>query len=452
MISSCPAIALPAEFAHEFLPGWEFPPHVSRFQDATLELVTNAHVNRQVVEAPVRHGKSWWHSVVVPAWYCCTFPDRLVLGVSYGSNLSDTFARDVIMLIQRAAPYFGLVLDPKWTRRDSFRWYGRRGGYDSVGAGGPVSGKGYHFIACDDLVKDDEAARSPTQRATLSKWFFADLLTRTEPGAKVSLVMSRRHMSDLSGECLALNAELPPDLHWHSIKFKAIDDDGNALWPGRFSLQWLREKRTEYELRGRSYMFSSLYQQDPRADPEACEWPDSYFGPQLFYSELPPDLPVRLKIVACDPSKGAQSKSGDYCAIATMTLDRAGVLWCDVQLRRQTTPDVIDSLAATILTEKPGAAVMETHGFQEQLAIEVRKMLDAKQSIIQLHPFDSMENKEVRIRLALSEWLHRGRIRFRDTVGGRLCVAQLQEFPSGEHDDGPDVLAMGLALMGDLLS
>jgi predicted phage terminase large subunit-like protein len=135
-----------------------------------------------------------------------------------------------------------------------------------------------------------------------------------------------------------------------------------------------------------------------------------------------------------------------------MVLDRDNCLWCDMQLRRQTTTEVIDTLAATILNEQPAAAVMETHGFQEQLAVDVRKLLDAGNSLCGLHPFDSMEDKEVRIRLALTEWLHRHRIRFRDTVGGRLCVNQLKEFPSGEYDDGPDALAMGCGLIGDLLS
>jgi len=442
----------PAWFGETFLPGFLSPPHVRKFQLATLRLFSDPLVNRQIIEAPVRHGKSHWHSIVVPAWHCCMWPDKKVLGVSYGATLSDTFSRDVIRLCERAAPAFGLTVDPKWHQADSFRWAGRAGGYDSVGAGGAVSGKGYHFIAADDLVKDDEAARSPNQRASLRKWFNADLLTRTEPGGKVSLVMSRRHMSDLSGECQVDNAELPEALRWHVVKFKAIDDAGNALWPERYPIAWLQDRLREYELKGISYFFSSLFQQDPRSDPAACEWPDEYFGPGIMYEELPPDLPVRLKIVACDPSKGASSKSGDYNAIATMVLDRDNWLWCDVQLRRQTTPEVIDTLAATILHERPAAAVMETHGFQEQLAVDVRKLLDAGGSLCALHPFDSMENKEVRIRLALSEWLHRGRIRFRDTVGGRLCVNQLKEFPSGEHDDGPDALAMGCGLIGDLLS
>ena len=446
------AYLTPGRLAQEYYQGFEWPAHVQAFQDATLELMFSDHVNRQVIEAPVRHGKSVWHSVIVPAWHCVTFPDRLVLGVSYGSSLSDSFARDVLRLVRYAAPQYGLALDPRWTRGDSFRFIGRRGGYDSIGAGGSVSGKGYHYLACDDLVKDDEAARSPTQRATLSKWFFADLITRCEPGAKMSLVMSRRHMSDLSGECLALNAELPEDSKWDHITFKAINHEGHALWPDRFPIEKLRDIQREFELAGRSYMFSSLYQQNPRSDPEACEWPDEYFDSAMFYEELPPNLPVRLKVLACDPSKGATSKSGDYCAIASATLDHNNYLWLEMFLRRMTTPEVIANLAAEIQRQKPTVATIETHGFAEQLLYDVRRELDLAGCRIPIHPFDAgSEPKEVRIRIAISEWLHLHRLRVRDTVGGRLTVNQLKEFPSGEHDDGPDAIAMALALIGDLL-
>jgi predicted phage terminase large subunit-like protein len=446
------SFATPARFASCFMDGFCFPKHVQAFQDASLALLTSPTTNRQIVEAPVRHGKSVWHSVVMPAWFCCVYPHKKALGVSYGASLSDSFSRDVVNLVKKAAPSFGLELDPKWTRVDSFKWADHGGGYDSCGAGGSVSGKGYHYLACDDLVKDDEAARSPTQRASLSKWFFADLLTRCEPEAKVSLVMSRRHPNDLSGECLALNAELPESARWHGVKFKAIGDDGSALWPERFPIEKLRDIEREFELAGRSYLFSALYQQAPRSDPGACEWPDSYFPSSMFYEQLPPDLPVRLHVIACDPSKGAASKAGDYCAIASMKLDRHGTLWCEVSLRRETTTGVIDSLTAEILSRKPNAAIIETQGFQSQLALNVRQKLDAEGCIVGLHPYESSESKEVRVRMALSEWLHRGRLRIRDTVGGRLCVSQLKEFPSGEHDDGPDALAMGLQLIGYLLA
>ena len=182
--------ASPGAFAREFLPGFEAPPHVRAFERATLELLASRSIHRQVIEAPVRHGKSYWHSIIVPAWFCCAFPNRKCLGVSYGKELADEFSGDVLRLCEEAGARLGLRM--AWRRRGSFRWADFGGGYDSTTAQGAVTGKGYHLITADDLVKDDAEARSAVERARLSKWWLFDCCTRCEPGAKVSLVMSRR--------------------------------------------------------------------------------------------------------------------------------------------------------------------------------------------------------------------------------------------------------------------
>jgi predicted phage terminase large subunit-like protein len=445
------SIATPLRFADAFYPGFMAPAHMHAFQRASLDLFFDDQVNRQIVEAPVRHGKSVWHSVIVPAWYCCTFPDRLVLGASYGSSLSDVFSRQVAKLVRQAAPYYGLRLDPRWTRRDSFRWQNAEGGYDSVGAGGPVSGKGYHFIAADDLVKDDAAARSTTQRKSLSDWFAADLVSRREPGGKISLVMSRRHMSDLSGECLVANADLAQTEKWHSVKFQAIQEDGTALWPERYSLEFLQNVESELTSKGKGYMFSSLYQQNPRSDPEACAFPDDYFPPSIMYDTLPPDLPIKAHVVACDPSVGNNSKTGDFCGIADMRLDSQDKLWVDIHLRRLHLPDLYSLLASTIVESKCRAAIIETNGFQASVAIDVRNRLEKVGCRTPVYDFLSVTEKNTRIYQAMCEWLHVHAIRFKDNLGGRLCVDQLKEFPSGEHDDGPDTITMGLHLIREAL-
>ena len=440
----------PLWFARRYMTDFQSPPHVRDFADASWLMLNCKTVNRQVIEAPVRHGKSVWHSIIIPAYLNCLFSDWMVLGASYGSDLAGEFARKVKILVDRAAGDFGLKFDTSHNRSTSWRFSNYPGGYDSTSAGGPISGKGYHFLAFDDLVKDDEAARSPTQRANLASWFYADALTRVEPGGKVSLVMSRRHPSDLSGSCLDKNAELDPEQKWQHITFKAIDDDGRALWPERYPIERLRAIQRDFELDGKSYQFDALFQQNPRANPELCEWPDDYFGSWMFFDEYPPGLHPRLTILACDPSKGARSKSGDYCGVAKITLDSNNFLWVDPWLRRLPTMEVVDNVAAEITAWQPDAAICETDEDQSALMLLIQERLDKAQCPTPLYPYWPVEDKNVRIRMALDEWLRLKRIRIRDSVSGRLVVKQLQEFPSGEHDDGPDAIAMGLALAGQL--
>jgi hypothetical protein len=45
------------------------------------------------------------------------------------------------------------------------------------------------------------------------------------------------------------------------------------------------------------------------------------------------------------------------------------------------------------------------------------------------------------------------RLRFKsDSPSTRLLVQQLQEFPVGDHDDGPDAAEMAIRLAAELLS
>ena len=135
---------------------------------------------------------------------------------------------------------------------------------------------------------------------------------------------------------MAANKEVPESKRWRSVKFQAIQADGTALWPARFDLQALADIRAEWESKGRSYMFDTLYQQNPRSNPESCAWRDEYFDD--VFRVRPPDFSSRMKILACDPSHGANSNTGDFTAIADLDLVNGlgpgTTLWCDMFLRR----------------------------------------------------------------------------------------------------------------------
>ena len=447
---SLTCFASPGLFARAFLPDFQQPAHVKAFERATLRLLASDTFHRQIIEAPVRHGKSYWHSIVVPSWHSCAFPAKKVLGVSYGKELSEEFSADVVHLCEEAGQRLGLRM--AWKRRGSFRWADFGGGYDSTTAQGAVTGKGYHLICADDLVKDDAEARSPVERARLSKWWQFDCCTRCEPGGKVSLVMSRRHTSDLSGECLAANKDLPESKRWESIQFKAIDANGRALWPERFNLQALQDIFTEWELKGRSYMFDTLYQQNPRGDPGACAWKDSYF--QDIFRNVPPTWGEHMHVLACDPSHGANSSPGDYTAIADMRLVNGPekVLFADMYMRQLDWSEAAAVFAEQIIARRPRAAMIEVAAGQDPIRAEVQRRLDAANCLVPLYGFDPMGATKIpAIEEALTQWLHLHRIFFVDNLGGQLCVAQMKEFPSGAHDDGPDALRIGLSLIAELL-
>ena len=52
-----------------------------------------------------------------------------------------------------------------------------------------------------------------------------------------------------------------------------------------------------------------------------CEWPESYFDESIWFDDWPGRLVV--KALALDPSKGGDSRRGDYSALVMLGVERA---------------------------------------------------------------------------------------------------------------------------------
>ena len=70
--------------------------------------------------------------------------------------------------------------------------------------------------------------------------------------------------------------------------------------------------------------------------------------------------------------------------------------------------------------------------------------------LLPLVELDNQVNKQVRIR-RLGTYLSQRQLRFKSrSAGTALLVQQLQDFPVGDHDDGPDALEQALRVLTDL--
>ncbi len=133
---------------------------------------------------------------------------------------------------------------------------------DAAGAYGPITGKGADVLVIDDPVKNAEEAYSPVQREKLWEWYQSTAFTRLEPNGAIILVMTRWHEDDLAGRLLKLEPGL-----WEIVSLPALaeaDDllhraEGEALWPERFPVEQLLEKKKSVG----SYWWSAMYQQRP---------------------------------------------------------------------------------------------------------------------------------------------------------------------------------------------
>lgn len=329
------------------------------------------------------------------------------------------------------------------------------------------------LIVCDDLQNDGHM-QSARQRESSRSWFHGTLLKAGNKNTNVINLATALHRQALAMQLHDQSAG------WITRKFAAIEDwpanmdlwqewedlycdpqnPGAAqnaliffeqnraamelgavlLWPAEEDLYTLMKMRAES---GRT-AFEREKQNSP-VDPEKCEWPAEYFGDEIWFDYWPQDL--QFTTIALDPSKGRESRHGDYSAFAVLGVDRTGILYVAADLARRDTQRIVSDGVALCKKYQAQAFGVEANQFQELLADQFVAAF-ARQGIFWCVPsaIHNFANKRMRIR-RLGPYLSQRRLRFlRGNASTKLLVNQLQDFPLGSHDDGPDALEMALRL------
>ena len=182
--------------------------------------------------------------------------------VSYEADFAASWGRKAREVLDELADDFGVTVKQESSAAKHWEIEGHNGGMDAAGAYGPITGKGADVLVIDDPVKNAEEAYSPVQREKLWEWYQSTAFTRLEPNGAIILVMTRWHEDDLAGRLLKLEPGL-----WEIVSLPALaeaDDplhraEGEALWPERFPVEQLLEKKKSVG----SYWWSAMYQQRP---------------------------------------------------------------------------------------------------------------------------------------------------------------------------------------------
>lgn len=368
---------------------------------------------------------------------------------------------------------------------------------EAFGTGQRIRGRRYRqyrptLIVCDDLQNDGHTL-SAIQREHSRSWFHGTLMKAGAVRTNVINLATALHRD-------AIAMELHRTPGWNSRLFKAIDrwptnislweqweaiyskpderpDLASPIQPSSFTIhpslaarQFYDDHRNEMDagakllwpeaedlytlmcmrIEGGRTAFEREKQNSP-INPDLCEWPESYFDESIWFDTWPTNLVV--KTMALDPSKGADSRRGDYSALVVLGLDRHGTLYVEADLARRPTPQIVADGAEWFRRHQPDLFGVEANQFQDLLAAEFESEF-RRQSILAARPMpiENHTSKQVRIR-RLGPYLSSRRMRFRaNSSGTRLLIEQLQQFPIADHDDGPDALEMALRLAAEILN
>ncbi len=408
-----------------------------------------------VVQAPPRHGKSWYLSKAVPKWYHSVYPEKQSILVSYGLDLIRKASRYVRDEVHKLAPVFGNGGISKTTAGAAdWEMANGYGGMKAAGIGGGITGRGADLMCIDDFLKNAEQAVSDDIREAQWEWFQTTAFTRLEPGGKLIVLATRWFEDDLIGRILKFALE-DVQLRVREIRLPALAEPTDAtpdplgrvtdepLWPERLNYKYLTQRRAVLE----PYWWNAIYQQR-LGSYGRNEWPTEYFYGILAQDDEWPER-FSFSATALDPSKGKNAKTGDYSAIVNVGYAN-GFLWVDCDLDRRATPKMMADLVAFNERVRPTVTGIEGVAFQELLApdyIQAQNEMGTYRDDPVL--LDNTVNKQLRIgRLGL--WLRLHMIKIKRNLGGLLLLEQLKGFPNAKHDDGPDALEMAIRLLMQL--
>ncbi len=433
---------------------WRMAPHLDLLDRTLVRAIEDARMGQLdglVIAMPPQHGKSMLVSQYLPAWYLACHPDNRVILTAYEADFASQWGRKARDLLERYGGIFGVRVSRRSAAVHRWDIEGREGGMSTAGVGGPITGKGAHLLIVDDPLKNDEEAKSSSHRQKQWDWWLSTASTRLRPGGLMIVVQTRWHRDDLAGRIL--REAKTNGQRWRELKLPALAGEndplgrqpGEALWPEVYDLEKLERLRSSRT----PYFWHALYQQDPQAE-GGTEWPEAYFGPSIWFDDWPEEWICR--VMALDPSKGRDAKSGDYSAFVMLQVQPDGTLYVDANLDKRNVAVISATALELGKVFRPDGFAIEINQFQELLATEINRLGLERNVSLPIYGYNNHVPKIVRIR-RLTPLLAQGLIKFKSgSASARLLVSQLRDFPHGDFDDGPDAAEMAVRMATDLLT
>ena len=216
-----------------------------------------------VVNMPPRHGKSRTATKFVQ-WLFGKYGKKIkVMTGSYNETLSGTFAKQVRDTIAEKQTLGVTVFNDifpdtkiKYGEASMAKWAlegSQQANYLATSPSGTATGFGCNIMIIDDVIKSAEEAYNANTLQRLVSWFTDTMLSRTENGFKLIIIMTRWSNEDLAGFVLENYDNV---VH---VNYKAVQEDGTMLCPDILS-------KADYELKTKNMnkdIVAANYQQEP---------------------------------------------------------------------------------------------------------------------------------------------------------------------------------------------
>lgn len=314
--------------------------------------VAERRLKRVLIIAPPRHGKTE-EGLGFCAHYFAKHPAQSLIFGTYNQPFADEQGSKVRerMTSQVTRMVFPELRFKKGKMATDHLETDKGGNLYFAGRGGTVTGRGGHGLFIDDLLKNEEEARSDGERDAVWNFLQRDFFSRAmDKHAWTIMQGTRWHDDDPIGRITdPNNRHYKPEIAklWTVIHLSAVarvygapEDDplGRApyecLWPARFDLEFFDERRLS-DPTG----FAKLYQGVPTASD------GTYFTKECINLYKPAELPNNLQIYAGSDHAVGQKQEHDLTCLLIVGVDAYGHIWIlDCVWKRMRTDETVNEM------------------------------------------------------------------------------------------------------------
>lgn len=346
-----------AFFAREMLRGPPEAPYNGHFLLADHHTLWDTVVSRYkrfCIQCPRDHGKTYFFDFAYPIWQAMRIPNGSGFIFSGTSTQAERILDDIKHEIEtNPALQWLYPRDPGRRWSSSFIKLANGHKIYARGYGTKVRGGHPNWIIVDDGI-NDEAAYSELTRTKQIEYYYTAISNMIIPTGQLGVVGTPMHQHDLYGD-------LKKNKAYSYCKLSAINDDGEPLWPARYSLKRLRDKEQE--------IGPIRFAREFRCEPISDEM--SIFPKKLFMGDPTEQPLVKLGMPLewylerdITPFMGvdfaiSSNVAADYTVIFLMGVDPQGNRW------------IIDIIRERGLPYQHQLSLINTYGrkYQVQLAV-----------------------------------------------------------------------------------
>lgn len=385
-----------------------------------------------VVNAPPRHGKTRTISLFVQ-WIFGQNNRYKVMTGSYNEIVSNKLARGVRNPILEVNGTYSKVFPNtkiKYGESAVNMWAlegSEESNYLATSPGGTATGFGCNLMIIDDLIKNKKEAFNERLLQEQIEWFTDTMLSRTETGFKIIIVMTRWSTNDLAGYIL----ENYDCVH---VNYKAVQDDGTMLCEDVLS-------KEDYELKT-SKMDQAIklanYQQEP------INIKGRLYTKLKTYIDLPKDSTGKAVFKYLLNYTDTADTGEDYLCSINYGMYNDAYYVLDVIYTQEPMEKTEPMVAKMLTKDNIGCALIESNnggrGFARNVARECKELGNKHTFVTWFH---QSENKQARILSNSTSVMNN--IYFPIDWETRWpefaeAINKYQREGKNAHDDGPDTL------------